>query len=358
MNEIVQIACASDDRYFVGLVATVSSILTNIKPGCKAVFHILDGGVKSTNKKKLEEIVSIYGNKYELNWLNTNLNQFSGLPDFWYDSKVNYARLLLPKLLDIDKVVYTDIDILHFKDISELWNINSEDKAALVCREITISVIKNDCPRCKEEDLDPDAPYFNNGLMLINLDYWRKHQISKKIIDYLNKYPDACRFHEQSAMNVVLHNQFFLLDQSWNVQSHREAFQLEKDFDKLYNFCINYHFVTSFKPWLYYNDSPQNLLFYKLIEIVAPNILGDHLKKSMRQYNLKKRFYAWLPFFYNLRAKFQWMRNKSKAYESDTKIAEFWKDQKPIIRHQNSIKKKIDDIVKNWEYKIRVALEK
>ena len=234
-----------------------------------------------------------------------------------------------------------------------MWKYDIDNKAAAVCQESSIGIIKNDCPRYKEEGLDPDSPYFNNGLMIINLDYWRRQRISKKIIKYLKDYPEACKFHEQSAMNVILYNKFKLLNQNWNVQSNN--FKSYENFQKLYNYKINYHFTTSFKPWLYYYDSPPNRLFYALLEEVNYRIYNPEFIKRKKIYKQKQRFILILPLLYFLRSRIKKIFNI--GFQSDIKTAEFWTEQIAISKFHKFISKQIDHMELRWRKKIRKSFK-
>lgn len=356
MKEAIQIACASDQRYFTGLLGTIASLLVSLNKEYHINLNVLDGGITDKSKNILEKVVSRFNPKNSIQWIKTDTSMFSAFPDFFYNSKMTYARLLLPELLSEKKIIYIDTDILFLKDISQLWNLSLNDHAALVAREVSIGEIQNDCPRWESLGFEPTSPYFNAGLMVLNLDKFRAKNIHNETLKWLHNYPEACDFHDQSALNVTLYGDFQLIDQKWNVQSHRIAFNLEDDFDKLFDFDINYHFVTSFKPWLFYNDSPQNLLFYKIVELVSPNSIEDEFLESVEVYKLKKKLYRLMPTYYTIRSYYHYLRKAKRAYDADKKIAGFWQEQIPMLNYQNSIREKTNQLVINWEEKIKNQL--
>lgn len=73
--------------------------------------------------------------------------------------------------------------------------------------------------------LDPDALYFNSGVMVVDLDAWRAHDIGAEAIrtclanrDHLiaqGRWPQ----HDQLGLNVVLHRRWYQLSQEWNYLS-------------------------------------------------------------------------------------------------------------------------------------------
>jgi len=51
-------------------------------------------------------------------------DQFKGATSGKYISTAAYYRIALPSLLpDVDKIIYTDSDVINFKDLSEMYNI-------------------------------------------------------------------------------------------------------------------------------------------------------------------------------------------------------------------------------------------
>ena len=52
--------------------------------------------------------------------------------------------------------------------------------------------------------VDTDA-YFNSGVLLINLDYWREHNITQQLLDFVCTNPNKCLLHDQDAINAVLY---------------------------------------------------------------------------------------------------------------------------------------------------------
>jgi lipopolysaccharide biosynthesis glycosyltransferase len=59
-----------------------------------------------------------------------------------------------------------------------------------------------------------DAPYFNAGVILVNVEAWRREMITERAMEYLTKHP--AHFWDQSALNVVLHGKVLPLDERYN----------------------------------------------------------------------------------------------------------------------------------------------
>ena len=120
MDNPIHIVLASDERYFPGLLGTLGSIVVNTKCKSPLCFYIIDGGISNKSWQKLSNLIVRFQN-VKLARLQPDLKLFADLPDFFFESKLTYARLLLEDLIPVlDKVIYIDTDILFLKDIEEL----------------------------------------------------------------------------------------------------------------------------------------------------------------------------------------------------------------------------------------------
>lgn len=354
MNETIHIAGASDERYFPGLLATLTSILVNSRHQQGMAFHIIDGGIKPHNWRFLENSLKRFSNVAVFRY-SIDQSHFEKFPEFFYDSKMAYARLLLPSLLSVEKVIYVDSDILFLKDISLLWEMEFDGNAAMAALEASTPYLKDDCPLIHELKLNAKAPYFNSGIIYLDLEKFRNEDISTKTMQYLKEHPDCCRFWDQSALNITLYNNFKLLDQSWNTQSHRMVFKLEERFHDFQNHRLNYHFVTSFKPWLSYNESLPNRLFYTLLDEIGYCLKDSAFINSKRTYRKKLKLGRLLPMLYYLRSFKKKLSGHYIEAQADRKVAQFWQEQLGIIAFHKKEDEAIRHMEREWRKNIRKA---
>ncbi|MBZ7967889.1 glycosyltransferase family 8 protein [Campylobacter sp. RM9756] len=197
---------------------------------------------------------------------------------FWCQNPAMFYKLKAPELLkDLDKCLFLGVDLMCVSDIRELFALNLKDNliaAALDCYNFDGFIRQAKSKNQNSNDLlFSDAKYYiNNEVMLINLDQWRKEEISKKCQYYLENYhlegfvdvfPLVCAPKIQIISNkynlilgvftrhlLGLENTFS--DESntpvWNF-SKQELEQIMQDI-RIVHFC---HYV--YKPWLSpYND--------------------------------------------------------------------------------------------------------
>ena len=182
-----------------------------------------------------------------------------------------YYRLLLPKILpnNLDAILYLDADLIIRKDISDILNTDciKEYSHAAVENVLTTNETKD------RLNMPNKSKYFNAGLMIINLKYWREKEIMQKTLLFLKHNKEKIKLGDQDVLNAVLCNQWHRLPYIWNAQ---ESFYLEKyTFSDLeitekehQNIVHNptiVHFTGSDKPWYKENQHPFKAEYYKYL---------------------------------------------------------------------------------------------
>ena len=126
MNAI-SISCASDEAYYCGLLVTLHSLVSHAKEGSRLICHVLDTGLSEKSKTDLlHRLSSIPGRSTKVVFHPIDASQFEDLPE-WRGSHTAYGRLLLHDILkDEDYTIYTDVDTLWLRDVSELWAMRAE----------------------------------------------------------------------------------------------------------------------------------------------------------------------------------------------------------------------------------------
>ena len=91
---------------------------------------------------------------------------------------MTYCRILLPQLLEVPRLIYSDCDSLVFRDLSGLFDLElSPGKIlAAVPDSETLSLSQDSLAVAKAMNLPAEGAYFNCGVMLMNLDELRKQR--------------------------------------------------------------------------------------------------------------------------------------------------------------------------------------
>ena len=165
-------------------------------------------------------------------------------------------RLLLPDLIDADKVIYFDCDIVVNLDVAQLWELDLQDLPVAAALDPGMPEFPAEIRRRVASTGVDIARYFNSGVMVLDLRQLRQqYRLFQQAVDFLRRYPQAV-FHDQDALNFLFKGKCLMLDSRYNRIVSRAQ---PKD-------CTQpsvWHFA-GVKPWLYYG-SAMDMLYWKAL---------------------------------------------------------------------------------------------
>jgi lipopolysaccharide biosynthesis glycosyltransferase len=259
----INIALAADNKFAV-LAAT---LLKSVEIAHKDEDIFIRAFLISNNisKKRLEKIKkSIDFNKIELNILNPLESDFEVLKGVNnYKKLTHYHRLILPYLLpnEIERLLYLDCDIIVLKSLYNLFNTNlSSNNIVAAVRDQRVKAICDDWQAIEnynDFNLDPDKPYFNSGVLLMDLKKWKSENISQKVVSITQNNPLHVKWFDQYGLNVALYDKWKVMDKRWN---HFPTNQNQE-------ISIT-HFVTH-NPNTHDYNGPNKKLFYQILDSTA-----------------------------------------------------------------------------------------
>ena len=180
-----------------------------------------------------------------------------------------WYRVRLPELLPgVERVLYIDADALITAGIGELWTTDLE---GTLVGAITNPLYEKMIPRIQSELGVPDqASYFNSGVLLIDLDAWRRAGITDAIRSFVAGH--AIEWPDQDALNGVLHNRRLRLHPRWNAMPglwELPARYLPYTSDEIREAKGNpaiVHFVGPYKPWHFRSRHPFRTEWFQYLE--------------------------------------------------------------------------------------------
>ena len=165
-----------------------------------------------------------------------------------------YYRLLLSDVLPskIDKVLYLDCDLIVLGDLQPLFEIDLSNYA--------LAATLDDFPLTYQHrvqlNMEADQKTFCSGVMLVNLEYWRKNGVTEKLLQYAKKEKPIVYFHDQDVLNFCFKKSWFLLSPKWNRIATdtkvRSAYLYRKfDLEEYFMEPIIIHYANLHtKPWM------------------------------------------------------------------------------------------------------------
>lgn len=276
------VVCSTDNNYAPYCGTMICSLLENNKYDFN--IHIIFDNLSDENKTKLKNLIISYNSLCTFHKINIDLNtkQVEGsraLPN------TTYYRLLLSSLMpnDIHKVLYLDCDIIILQDISYLYTINLLEYSVAAIADLKCMPLNGE--HRNNMSIPYNETYFNAGIMLINLDYWRNNNIEKQLLNIINSKP--LFFHDQDALNYVLKGTWYMLPPQACYLNlcpiELLYFKTKNDLYAYLNDIKIIHYISNIKPW-------HDILMYPNRKFFMNYIKKTPWGKDLKKVPLKCKF--------------------------------------------------------------------
>jgi len=225
MDEL-HVCTAFDENFSIPANTMIRSILRNTKRDVH--FHLLVpsrqfhiGENFRSHSKTFEQgkfsVYSVDDNTFESSITMDGIYHFSNAALY---------RLFMTKHLpvEIDRVLYLDGDLVVNLDISEVFIQHSNS--------VFSAWIENE-----------KKGYFNSGVFLTSLNYWRNNETEKKCVDYLIQNPNS-QYKDQDALNHVFSDINDSMNKRFNFPFHDYGVFKSRNLKNSI-----FHFTGTVKPW-------------------------------------------------------------------------------------------------------------
>lgn len=218
----IHILCAADRAFLRHVPVMLASVAANTTSPLRA--SIVSTNWKVGDQAKLRAATP----GLDLNFIQIPIETVRDLPFKTMLSPLAYARILMPDLVDDDRFLYLDIDMIIRDDVAKLWAVDLKGAPAA-------AVFHN------------DNSALNSGLILVDAKVWRERRLGVAILEWARQHrPKEA---DQAAIEAVIGADILKLDPRWNRL-------VDPVWGKSMLTQIGYrenaavlHFITGFKPW-------------------------------------------------------------------------------------------------------------
>lgn len=224
-----------NDPFIRIMGASIVSILEN-NPDLRFAFHVFTDGYSKENADKIMELAQ----KWHCDCI---LYQFDMKPfkDFHIKvarfSRITYGRIYMPKVLKevASRFIYVDADAMCVNSLEKLWNLDMKGAAMGAVSE-TPDAVDYRAGYLKLKS----GKYFNDGIMLVDIDEWEKQQITENCFSYQCEPKDRFLGQSQDVLNLVFDGKNYFLPKEYNVYGggHRASSD-----------SVFIHWTGRRKPW-------------------------------------------------------------------------------------------------------------
>lgn len=260
-KEPINIIYASDNNFARIMNISIFSLLVNSNNEIIKIW-VIESNISEVNKKDILNTVQKFPNA-EIVFKSVSENILPEKINLDRGSMSAYNRMLIGSILpnNISKVLYLDSDILILGNINELYQCDLKENIIGAVSDVFNSTYK------KNLGIPINMPMFNNGVMLIDLEKWRKRDIENKLFEKIKYFKGNPLQGDLGLLNSVLYDSYQELEPRYNVMTSFFDFTYEelltfKKPGKYYtkqeienaklNMLIR-HFTTSFpseRPWV------------------------------------------------------------------------------------------------------------
>ncbi|MCD9622794.1 glycosyltransferase family 8 protein [Rhabdothermincola salaria] len=141
-----------------------------------------------------------------------HLPRYLGRPSAW--------RLLMGSLLppEVGRVIYLDADTMVRRSLSDLADVDLGGTTLAAVRDPVLPWFGAPGAIAWDElGLDPATPYFNSGVLVIDLDRWRTDHVGERALDLVRRH--RLSYGDQCGLNLTLDGAWTPLPPCWNVQA-------------------------------------------------------------------------------------------------------------------------------------------
>ena len=270
MERRISVVMAIDEQYAAPLFVTVVSLLENLRPGVGLELYLMASGLTPETWSKLE---GAWDDRVRLHWAPLDNRKLESLRGYGYTSSpaANF-RLVVGSSLPgyVSKVIYLDADLLIRKDIVEIWEQDMQGKIVLAVQDSYIQSRSAHWVPAREQ-AGIQWPYFNSGVMVIDLEAWRAAGIEQRCLEAASRLRHRTKWLDQDLLNICLTGRWGALPPAWNKQFSLDLFPdwrcspyEEREFQEARSQPAIIHFCTQTKPWHPFCDHPrQEVLAYR-----------------------------------------------------------------------------------------------
>ena len=247
----IQILTTMNAAYLPHLQVLLTSIHIN-QPNEKFDIWLMHSGIHEDALVPVTRQCSSFG--YGFHPVLIDASAFTDAPVSKQYPREMYYRLLAPFFLpdDLHRILYLDPDILVINPLRPLWETDMKGNLFAAAAHTGKTELANNINQIR---LGTDHPYFNSGVLLMDLDLGRQEIIADEIFDYTREHAKELLLPDQDILNAMYGKRTLEIDDSlWNYDARNYNNYLLRsmgscDMDWVMENTAILHFCGKAKPW-------------------------------------------------------------------------------------------------------------
>ncbi len=343
MAKYIPIVFIADESYIVPTSVAIQSIIENKNDSTAYKFYIL---TSELSPKSIDNLNEFKSDKVDIRVVTSSIEKYNNIHhgvenSYCQATETALLKFDIPELVDENRIIYLDGDILCLCDLSDLYATDLEGHC--------LGAVMDSGKMYSGREFVLNTPtYFNSGVMIMELKLMKENNVGQKLYDIKKEMIDS-QLMDQDVFNTLFINKVKMLPIRYNFlyinllrAKHQNKFEIN-NLNDLYG--TNYtslssalddaaivHFASKNKPW-------------KDIDVELHDVWKGYFDRSPvsgeTDYLLRHQN-AWLYSEYHSLSK-ELSRTKKKVKELSRKDSAYWKRECQNI--QNSISFKIGRLI-------------
>lgn len=288
-----------DDAYCCHTAVSIASLLAHNAEEKEIRIYVLGNGIRPESLKKLQKTADAFGagrsvRLIPLSDFAAHVQQAAGIAvDAGKFTITALARIFAAELLPKEehRALYLDCDTLILRSLRPLYELELSGRLAAMAMEPSIY------PQVRAYlGLPKDAPYFNAGMMLMDLDRWRREDTAAACMAAYREAGGSFPFSDQDCLNKALMGRVRAVSQRWNFLSNYvyqrytalaahapwfAAYETRAGWRSAKKYPAVVHFAGDERPWIVGNFNPYRRLYAVYLEKTpycgTPRLSGKRL---------------------------------------------------------------------------------
>lgn len=272
---MISVVYACNDAY---VRQTVVSMVSVIKYNPNAKIYLIADQISTENREMIAEALGRFDQSTEIIELD------AVLPDIEFDEadrhpKTVYAKLFLDKVIQEDRVLYLDSDVVVTDTLESLFARTMDGKAAG-------GILMPYSGKLKERTgCEAGKPYICDGVVLLNLEWWRKSGKEAECAAYIREHNGKPPMLSEGTLNHICQNEMEILEPKYNVMPSMLMYNLEQirtlfradyyyewqeEMDEARERPVMVHFMNELynRPWFEPCDHPMKQEYRKIHQLL------------------------------------------------------------------------------------------
>lgn len=242
--KVVELAIVADANVEAGLHVTLHSALASLAPTSTLSAHLFLKDFDAARLATLRATVAAFGERCRLQVHDAG-GIDAGAGRGLLGSRMPYLLFRVPELVEADRIVCLDADLLIRTDLTELyeWDLSGQPVAM-----VRASYVHQCWPR--ERDflvrlgVPPEVPYYNSGVVLMDLRAWRGRDLTGRCFRFVQEHAEELSTADQTVINAVAWKETATLPDRFNIPSYPQ-----RPVPGIPREPAIYHFIGRPKPW-------------------------------------------------------------------------------------------------------------